>query len=92
MIDKNVLKKLTSDSSSWTPITLRSTLIKNIFFVKKVILCVKKTIRKFFFKTDTTFEFLDPDYPSVNPYKKKKFCKKSDPLCKKIDPKKFEKN
>jgi hypothetical protein len=35
--------------------------------------------------------FLDPDYPSVKPYKEKFFCKKSDPLCKKIDPKIFQK-
>ncbi len=48
-----------------------------------MVLCVKKLIRKKFYKTNTRFEFLDPDYPSVNPYKKKSFCKKSGPLCKK---------
>jgi hypothetical protein len=63
---------------------------KNVF-VKKVILCVKKSIRKKFKKTDTRFEFLDPDYPSVNPYKKN-FSKKSNPLCNKIDSKKILKN
>jgi hypothetical protein len=53
-----------------------------------VILCVKKSIRKKFKKTDIRFEFLDSDYPSVKPYKKFFFSKKSDPLCKKIDSKK----
>jgi hypothetical protein len=49
----------------------------------------KKIDPKKFKKTDIRFEFLDPDYPSVNPYRKTFFCEKSDPLCKKIDPKKF---
>ena len=84
---KNV-KKLTPDSNSSTPITLRSTLITNIFFVKKVVLCVKKRSKEKCQKTNTRFEFLDPDYPSVNPYNKHFFLKKSGPLFKKIDPKK----
>ncbi len=89
--EKN-FKKLTSDSSSSTPITLRSTLIKKYFFVKKVVLCIKKSIRKKNFETNIRFEFLDPDYPSVNTYKKIFLCEKSRPLYKKNrSQKKFKK-
>ena len=35
-----------------------------------MVLCLKKLIEKNFLKTNIRFELPDPDYPSVNPYKK----------------------
>ncbi len=32
-----------------------------------MVLCVKKSFTKKFYKTNTRFEFLDPDYPSLEP-------------------------
>jgi hypothetical protein len=35
-----------------------------------VLLCVKKSFRKKFYKTNTRFEFLDLDYPLLKVYEK----------------------
>ena len=35
-----------------------------------MVLCIKKSIRKKVFKTNIRFDSLDPDYLSVNPYRK----------------------
>ncbi len=43
-------------------------------------------------KTNIRFEFLDPDYPSVNPYKKNFFSKKMVLCLKKLIHKKILKN
>jgi len=45
---------------------------KNFFCKQSDALC-KKLVRKKFQKTNIRFEFLDPDHPSVNPYRKNSF-------------------
>jgi hypothetical protein len=41
-----------------------------------MVLCLKKSYAKKIKKNDFKFEFFDPDYPSVNPYKKILFLQK----------------
>ena len=57
-----------------------------------MVLCLKKRKTKKFKKTNIRFGFLDPNNPSVNPYKKQYFCKKMVLCSKKQKTKKFLKN
>ena len=57
--------------------------IRLLFVFQKNWSFVWKMNEKIFLKTNLRFGYLALDYPSVNPYKKIFFCKKTDPLCKK---------